>query len=330
VRTAFVRSQDRKRTAISWGSALLLYAAVAGAFWIAGLLKTDALSAYSGPIMVRIGSPEGVDETSTTLPAAPRVTAQPAAPAPAAPAVAPPTAAPSTPAVAPTPATPGGVQAAPQTAPSETAPPATTAEAEAISGAGTMEAPSSTAGSPLGSGSVTLKGSEQGNSFQTSYDSGSGKIGRSLYVPIYLYMPLPQIVEKTLYAAIPASRDGLQTTERRKLEFRDLYEQSGDTWRLKSQPSFDARPGVWIMLGDAGYPMSKADYKTGKNLKPVVLKFRVSASLANQTPTLLAVEVASSSGYSELDDAVIFGFRQAAFFNASNLNVSGEFTYWFQ
>jgi hypothetical protein len=301
---------------MSWGCTLLLYAAAAGAFWIAGLMKTDTLSAYSGPIMVRIGSPEGVDETSTTLPAAPRAATQTATPA--APAVAQPTAAPSTPAEALPPATAGAVSAVPRTT------------TEAGAGTGTVEGPSAEAGSPLGTGSVTLKGSEQGNSFQTSYESGSGKIGRSLYVPIYLYMPLPKVVEKFVYDAILASKDGLQTAERRKLEFRAFYEQSGNAWQLNSQPSFDARPGVWIMLGDAGYSISKADYKAGKDLKPVVLRFRVSASLANQTPTLLAVEVASSSGYPELDEAVSFGFKQAAFFNGSNLNVGGQFTYWFE
>ena len=75
---------------------------------------------------------------------------------------------------------------------------------------------------------------------------------------------------------------------------------------------------------------SKAEYKIGKDLKPVVLTFQVGPPQGDRPPDLISVTVSSSSGYAELDEAVVFGFRQAAFFNDGKDLVTGKFTYWFQ
>jgi outer membrane biosynthesis protein TonB len=334
MRADYLRAQDRKRNLISWGTALVFYALLAAGFLLRGLFAVDSLGSYSGPVMVRIGLPEGTDETSMALPApaaegvteprasaeetvSPQTAPQPE-PLPAKAAEALPGAqAALIPAVEPAP--PQGKDS-PKTAVAKVPP--------APAGAGASSALGPT--SPDGTGTTTLKGSEQGNSFQTSYESGSGKIGRSLYVPIYLYMPLPQTVGKALYDAIPPSKDGLLTAELRKVEFRSLYEQTGEGWKLKSSSPIASRPRIWLMLQDAGYQIGRAEYKQGKELRPVVLEFEVGAPESEgRTPELLSVKVISSSGYAELDDAVVYGFRQAAFFNDSLKAIRGRFTYNF-
>ena len=344
MREDYVRSRDRRRAAISWSLALLLYAAAFGVVALKSLLSPDYLGAYSGPITIRIGTPEGTDETSQRLPLSPSVVSPvevPSSPPPAEPTPEPPQAPPKTPAekapelpalaAAPPPAKDKKPESQPT--PNKVAP---TAVAPAIPspapGEGSIQPSNAVVGptSSVGSGNISLKGSEQGNSLQTSYEAGSGKIGRSLYVPIYLFMPLPQTISKSIYDAIPASKDGLLSAELRKSQFRSLYDQSGDFWKLKAQPALNQRPRFWPMLSDAGYPLVSAEYKQGKDLKPVVLEFEVGAQEGENNPRLISVKVLNSSGYEEIDEAVVFGFEQAAFFNDSEHVVRGRFSYNFE
>jgi hypothetical protein len=44
---------------------------------------------------------------------------------------------------------------------------------------------------------------------------------------------------------------------------------------------------------------------------------------------LVDVRLVSSSGSSEIDEAVVYGFRQASFFNKTGNAVSGRFVYGF-
>jgi hypothetical protein len=339
---------------------MVFYLAAGAVLVITSGLKPDSLTGYSGPIQVRIGSPDGLDAFSSVLPrlggGTRSASATPASSAPSgAPPVTPPVAPPAAPPAAPAAATP--VPGASATTEGVVLPPAKTAPAAAKTppagaalptpaaggtpagaassspgqaSAGGVEGEGIPSGSLLGSGSVSLKGSEQGNSFQTNYETGSGKIGRSLYVPIFLYMPLPKTVSKAVYDAIPPSQDGLRSVEVRKVEFRSFYEATAEGWRLKTDPQPAQRPSLWLMLRDAGYPLAKAEYKSGKTLKPVVLQFEVGPPQAEKGPELLSVIVLSSSGYADLDAAVVFGFRQAAFFNDSQASVTGKFTYWFE
>ncbi len=323
---------------VSSVSALMLYAIVGLAFFAAGILRPDELGRHSGPIKVRIGTADGVDEFSRILPKA--LSSRPAASG-IAPAALPPPPAAAAP-KSPEPASSSQAKAVPAPSPSASAvatpskasPPSPSPTiASAAPGIGTPvpgEGEGVVGGSPLGTGSVSLKGSEQGNSFETSYESGTGKIGRSLYVPIYLYMPLPTVVSKAIYDAIKASKDGLRSAEIRKVEFRSYYDLNEDGWRLKAQPAYALRPTLWQMLRDGGYSLSRAEYKVGKDLKPVALSFEVGAPQGSSGPPLLSVTVVSSSGYPELDAAVVFGFRQAAFFNDSAASVTGRFTYRFE
>lgn len=319
-------------------AAFLLYAAMGLSLLAVGLLRPEELGRHGGPIKVRLGSPEGLDDTTLALPRAgnaePAMMAEaPTQASPPAPSrQAPPqpqNKAQSAAAIPP----PKATAAAQKSVPLPSAPALPTPSSQAAPGpavspplAAGEGLPSAAASSQAG---LSIKGSEQGNAFETSYESGNGKIGRSLYVPIYLFMPIPAMVAKTIYDSIPPSKDGLRTAEIRKMEFRSWYEPSGDSWRLKKDPPPDQRPALWLMLRDSGYPLAKAEYKTGKALRPVVLTFKVGAPDASGTPSLLEVAVVSSSGYKELDDAVVFGFEQAAFFNDSPAVVTGRFTYRF-
>jgi hypothetical protein len=168
-----------------------------------------------------------------------------------------------------------------------------------------------------GTGSVTFRGSEMGNALSTTFGASSGQVGRNIYVPIYLYMPLPSKIDDATYRNIAA-----------KETFRSYYQQSGTEWKLVSQAPLSQRGEFWTMLEAAGYDASAADFKTSRKLSPVVLEFAV-GPVSKSRVELVDVRLVSSSGSSEVDEAVIYGFRQASFFNKTGNAVGGKFIYGF-
>ncbi|HQO65826.1 MAG TPA: hypothetical protein PLI66_03755 [Spirochaetales bacterium] len=178
-----------------------------------------------------------------------------------------------------------------------------------------------------------IRGSESGNSYDMTFLSGSGVVGRSLYVPIWLFMPVPNELPARIYESIP-DLNGLPGTdaERRRI-FEASYAKAADgSWQLKKfkQPPYDGRPELWSMLEEAGYDVKNAEYKTSNSLKPVVILFKVSAPGPDGTPTLEAAEIEGiGSGTSDIDKALLYGFKKAEFSNSGASSISGRFTYRF-
>jgi outer membrane biosynthesis protein TonB len=176
----------------------------------------------------------------------------------------------------------------------------------------------STPGVAGGTGTATFKGIEMGNALSTTFGASQGDVGRNLYVPIYLFMPLPQSVDDAIFQRIGA-----------KDTFKKIYEQSGSSWTLKAQVPLAQRGDYWRVLEDAGYDPAKADYKAGRKLKPVSLEFAVASNTKGGNVELIDVRLVSSSGSSEIDEAVVYGFKQSAFFNKTGNAVSGKFVHSF-
>lgn len=306
-RDEWLRERERKRAAVAVSSALGAYLLLFGVAALLSLFAVQDMADFSGPIIVRLGSPDGVDaphpveaERSSaqaeSVPEAPAA-ALPEPPAPAAPSPLP-TAKPA--AAKPTPTT----QPAP--APKPAAPPAPEP--------------------------VVIRGSESGNSYDMTFLSGSGVVGRSLYVPIWLFMPVPNELPARIYESIP-DLNGLPGTaaERRRI-FEASYAKAADgSWQLKKfkQPPYDGRPELWSMLEEAGYDVKNAEYKTTNRLRPVVILFKVSAPGPDGKPELEAVHIETGSGISTIDDDVLYGFKKAEFSNSGSSSISGRFTYRF-
>jgi len=307
-RDAWLRDRERKRAAISWSSALGAYLLALALAALFSLFGVEEMADYSGPVIVRLGSPDGVD-AARPVPE-PEAIPRPVAPDPE-PAVAEPEESPA-PAVKREPV--------PAPAPSKPAKAATPAPAKPTPVSKPAPAP------------VVLRGSENGNSYDMTFMSGSGVVGRSLYVPIWLYMPLPSELPGSVYDAIPDLAGLPGTAPTRRSAFESAYDRKADgSWQLKGlrQPKYDARPELWTALEDAGYSVKNAEYKDGKGLKPVVVLFKVSAPGSDGKPVLEAVHIESSSGYSDIDDDVLYGFRKAEFSNSGSASISGRFTYRF-
>lgn len=178
-------------------------------------------------------------------------------------------------------------------------------------------------------GVVVLKGMESGNAYETSLDSNQGHVGRSLYVPIYLYLPPPFELGDEVFQGIGPSADGRQAAQDRQNAFKRFYKLVEGTWRLRAPVRYQDRPGLWVILEDSGYDLSQADYKRGKRLRPVILSFRVGPAKGGSV-TLEDLKVKQSSGYGDVDESVVYGFGQAAFFNNTEGSVAGRFQYRFE
>ena len=309
-RDDWLRHRERKRAIISWSTAFGAYAV---AFLVAvflSLFVTTELADYSGPVIVRLGSPTGAD--------APRPTPEP---------VVKPSAVVAPPVVEPLPQTPEPTAVPkPATTPKPTLPakPPTPSPAAPVA-----ETPVVPQRAPV---PVVLRGAENGNSYDMTFDSSAGNAGRSLYVPIVLFMPLPFELPHSTYEGIPDLAGLSGTAARRKATFETAYEKRPNgNWQLKRlrQPEYDARPELWTMLEDAGYDLKNAEYKADKHLRAVEILFKVSAAGPSGVPALEDVLMESSSGYSDIDAAVMFGFRKAEFSNSGSASISGRFTYRF-
>ncbi len=311
VRDDWLRARQRKRAAIAWSSALGIYVLAFAIAMLLSLFAVEELADFSGPIVVRLGSPEGLDVPRPSMEPAPA----PAAPEPE-PAIQAPESVPApVPVTKPSPA-PAAVKPASPTPPKPT--PAITA-------------PVPQPVTPPAPVPVVLRGSESGNSYDMTFMSGSGVVGRSLYVPIWLFMQVPNELPASLYEAIPDQPGLPGTKEARKKIFTTWYKESGGLWQLKSfrQPDYDIRATLWIMLEDSGYDVKNAEYKRDKHLRPVTVLFKVSAPGTDGKPALEAVYIESGSGYSTIDEDVLYGFRKAEFSNSGSSSISGRFTYRF-
>jgi len=182
---------------------------------------------------------------------------------------------------------------------------------------------------PWGTGeAVRITKAEKGNTVETTLGGSSETVGQSLYVPIYLNMPLPSVVPVELFNAIPNEiippNTLVASAESRKRAFLNYYTRSGNAYRLTNPVPLEVREKLWEMLEDAGYNLEQADYKAGRTLNPVVIGFSIT-----EDRQLRGVELLQSSGDSDIDEAVLYGFKRASFWNKSGETIQGRFVYRF-
>jgi outer membrane biosynthesis protein TonB len=348
-REAFIKRESRKRNRRSFLATALAYGLAVALLFVFSSMMDQRIKGESGPLKIRIGIPSGSEaETMNTYLAASEPTypeepsVESAQEEPAPPEEAPLPVEPKDDSgkaklvQAPSPrpsAVPKPSKAAAKASPKPSAAPRPSAPAVAKTAASAAPVPlsgeSPAPGAVPGPEIVVIKGSESGNSWESSFEGGSGSIGRSLYVPIVLFMPLPYEVPASYYESIPAEKGGFADAEARKKTFLGYYSKEGDNYILKRPIPMADRPSFWLMLEEARYPLKRADYKKDKYLRPVTVRFRVGSTKGGASPLLMDIELKRSSGYSDIDEAVLFGFRQAAFSNDSDRAVWGTFTYAF-
>ncbi|MGL1894539.1 MAG: hypothetical protein OCD02_23130 [Spirochaetaceae bacterium] len=176
---------------------------------------------------------------------------------------------------------------------------------------------------------IIQKGEENGNSHETSFDSESSSVRRSVYSPIWQFMPLPQSITEDLYALINGDVTGFDEEDYNRDLFNDFYTKSGDTFQLNSYVEFDDRPYLWAILKDSGYNMEEPEFKEKYTLKTIIITFEIGNSLNGQN-IIKSSEVTTSSGVPKIDEAVLHGFNQSTYSNSTEKSVTGRFKYSFK
>ncbi|MDX9827395.1 MAG: energy transducer TonB [Spirochaetia bacterium] len=181
---------------------------------------------------------------------------------------------------------------------------------------------------PYSGDTVTIRKSEKGSSSDTTLGGSQGTVGQNIYQPVYSSLPLPRTVPAAVYNAIPdlimPPNVVIYSAQARKRAFTAYYEFDGSAYRLKTEVPLEQREPLWQILEDAGYDPAKSEYRESRKLNPVVIGFTVTKD--NQ---LRGAEILQSSGDSQIDQAVLYGFRRSVFWNKTGETVPGRFTYRF-
>jgi outer membrane biosynthesis protein TonB len=343
---SYAQKEQRKRTLLSYIIAFSFYALVFGAGILFDIFHPQTVDFSNSTLLVNIQGPV-MNDVGRGAPIEKKDSVNLEQPAPApAPAKAIPQAKQSAPAASTT-----GTSLAPpeKASPAETAlAPASVQEPQAapvppepwVPGA---RAPGSRVSSsessllspgegqvPWGTGqAVRINRSEMGNSVETTLGGSSETVGQSLYVPIYLNLPLPAVVSANYFTAIPDEiippNTIIASSEARKRAFLNYYAKSGDEYRLMSDVPLEIREKLWEMLEDAGFDAAKANSGIDGSLNPVVIGFSVT-----KDKQLRGVELLQSSGNPDIDASILYGFKRAAFWNKSGETIQGRFVYRFR
>ena len=309
--TPYQIAWQKKRTRNSFLAAFLLHLLIFSGIILYGLLFRVNLDEFSGPVLIKLGEPEGVDlplppELAEILepekePQQERTDAVEEAP------VVEDTSVPEeVPAVLPE-----IREQRDQVLPAEAPEPSPV----------TPVAPERTVEESREPEPVVIKGSDAGNAYEFQYSAENGQVGRSLGVDISRYMPLPNPISFEQFNRI-SGESYLIGVSRQKIVLR-YYKEFNNLYYMEKKPPFSDVTAIWEYLIDAGYDYIHADYKKDF-LRPVVLEFELSPE-----SELLDVSIKSSSGDLEIDQAVKEGFINASFRNSADRKIKGRFTYSF-
>lgn len=292
---------------------------------ISGLFGFEDFNEYSGPVKITFGTPEGLDElleinklTEPSKPEKPAVEPEPVKDID-----------PKIDEVEPLPPVepePKVVEPVEKTEPAPISKPATEPEVKSVTESHKPEATPAPEPKPK---PVIQKGVENGNSHETTFESTSSKIGRRAYFPISQFMPLPETVAISMFLQITGDITGMDEVDYNKNLFLRYYSEEGGRYELIDDIPFQARPDIWAILEQAGYDLDNPEYKRKYNLNYVIISFEINSN-SNGINAIRSAKIDSTSGYPEIDEAVLYGFKQSTYSNSTDDSVKGRFKYSFK
>ncbi len=317
--TAYQIAWQKKRIRRSFLAAFLLHFLLIGGALLYNLFFVEDLEDFSGPVLIKLGEPEGAD---LPLPPEPADTPEPPEE--------------TVPETADLPEEAEVIREAyvPEETPSSLPDTAEKPEVETPSQSDTPRtetaaAPESVPEKPAEPEPVTIMGSEDGNAHETVFSTEEGVIGRNVYLQINWFMPLPYNLDQKYFDNIEG--DAINSSEDFKRIITRYYSDNpvGKGFYLNQDAAdnmtYEERYTCWSILEKSGYPLSEAEYKKNRTLKPVVLSFTIEANAVYPQE----VEVLKSCGYSDIDEAVKYGFGVSQYSNSTDRKVKGRFTYRF-
>ncbi|MDC7239013.1 MAG: hypothetical protein PQJ50_01505 [Spirochaetales bacterium] len=316
--TEYQLKRQRRRTLWSFLAAFFLHLLIFGGVLLYDLLFVEDLGDYSGPVLVKLGEPEGED--IPVMPDdSPVVEEVPEEPAPPVEESQPEAVIPDTPVTEEAPVQPRPAEESPEAVlPAESAPEQTEQSSTPVQDS----VPAEPAKPTEPERPKTVSGTEAGNSWEYQFNS-SGNVGRSFGTELYLYMPLPEFLSAEIYDRMTGPTYSPSLT-RQDVLLR-YYKPLNSEYHLETAPPVDDLRAVWDYLIDAGYDYRNADYIEGGYLRPVIISFSLSPEAE-----LVDVRITQSSNSPEVDAAVLEGFQDAQFYNSTDREIKGRFTYRFE
>ncbi len=316
--TEYQLKRQRRRTLWSFLAAFLLHLLIFGGVLLYDLLFVEDLGDYSGPVLVKLGEPEGED--IPVMPDdSPVVEEVPEEPAPPVEESQPEAVIPDTPVTEEAPVQPRPAEDSPEAVlPAESVPEQTEQSSTPVQDSVPAE-PAKPAEPEV---QTVISGDPAGNSTEYQFFS-NGRVGRSFGTELYLYMPLPEFVSAGVFDRMtgPTYSPALS----RQDIFLRYYRSLNLEYELISDPPVDDLRAVWDYLIDAGYDYKNADYKEGGYLRPVIISFTLTPEAE-----LIEVKITQSSLNEKVDTAVLEGFQDAQFYNSTDREIKGRFTYRFE
>jgi len=165
-----------------------------------------------------------------------------------------------------------------------------------------------------------VKSTSQGKDGQFTYSltmsEDSIKAGKNWGPPLYLFLPLPSVINQTQWQS-------LNETSRKLIK--PFYEERS-RYRKKTRNSTEGeRPEIWLYLEKNLDPS-----KFTEGLSPLVISCTIpvtSGNIEGKTPG--NVHITRSSGDPAVDRSLLYGFNAWKFFNQSSREVDVSLTYQF-
>ncbi len=182
---------------------------------------------------------------------------------------------------------------------------------------------------PYTGDTVTISRSQKGSSWEIILGGSKDTVGRGLGTLVEDSLPLPLTVPVEIFNNIkdqiePPNRI-IDSAQSRKRAFSNFYKLDGSVYKLNVNVPLEYRDDIWLILEDAGFNPAdaKAEYRKGKNLQPIIIGFNVKDD--NKPSGAVIIQ---STGDPNLDDAIMYGFKNAAFWKKANEAViPGRFTF---
>ena len=319
------RQFDRSSILLGVLFALLVHFAVIGGVWFFDLLSIKDVGDWTGPILVKIGSPSAaaipVPDISAAAPKQSPQEVESASETPNTSRNSPVTTAKQAVASPPKPPAAASVKPVPKTI-SKSSSQSTASESIFAASAEAVLPPKP----------ARVQGRETGNTYIIEFDGMDGEVGRAgAYEFITSYMPLPNTLNAAL---VDNAREYLKMSPdfiRAEIEkywepFRGGYiKRSGNVGEI---PLGD-RPWYWSMLVKAmGYDVSKAEWNNA-NMRPVVVEFFVLPSDGAKGAQLTDFNMISRTNNPRVDEAVQYGLSRWVYYNNTNKKIRGRISYAF-
>jgi len=315
---ALRRRLNRRHLLTAVGIALLFHILIVFGFWLMDRVRVRDIGDWSGPILVKIGVPDAMDSPAVDPGPLPDQPDQPEDIVP--------------------PDTPQAVSEAEQEAVAESSTPVQPEpSADSTRPAEEMPVQEAVPESRPQQEQVQarVQGEEDGNNYLIDFEGNEGEVGLTMWTLFIDYMPLPEVLEKSLIDNITVP-EGLKYVTRESvlgdiLVYWEQLSLGGDYYKKENAGTIrmQDRPYYWGLLRKYfNYDTADADWRT-PNMRPVIIEFTVEPSVDASGVPPTDIKLVNHTNDPKVDEAILYGMMNGVLYNREDKPIKGRLTYRF-